>query len=62
MDIVFILVPLTLLLALLALGAYFWAVKSGQFDDLETPSLRVLFDDEDKSSAKNEDKEADETS
>lgn len=29
-----------------ALAAYRWAVRDGQFDDLETPALRVLHDDE----------------
>jgi cbb3-type cytochrome oxidase maturation protein len=27
------------------LGAFFWAVRSGQFDDTHTPAIRVLFDD-----------------
>ena len=45
MDIVFILLPLTLLLSLVALGAYIWNVKSGQLDDLETPAVRMLLDE-----------------
>ncbi|PIQ08667.1 MAG: cbb3-type cytochrome oxidase assembly protein CcoS, partial [Ignavibacteriales bacterium CG18_big_fil_WC_8_21_14_2_50_31_20] len=31
--------------ALVFLGAYIWAVKSGQYDDKYTPSVRMLFDD-----------------
>lgn len=46
MGILTILIPIALLLALVAIGGYLWAVKSGQFDDLDTPAHRVLFDDE----------------
>lgn len=35
----------SLLIAMLFLGAYLWATKSGQFDDDYTPSVRMLFDD-----------------
>jgi cbb3-type cytochrome oxidase maturation protein len=45
MGIVFILLPLTLLLALGALAAFFWAVRKGQFEDIETPAVRILFDE-----------------
>ncbi|MDD2942669.1 MAG: cbb3-type cytochrome oxidase assembly protein CcoS [bacterium] len=45
MDIVFALLPAALGLALLAVIAYIWAAKSGQFDDLETPARRMLIDD-----------------
>lgn len=46
MDIVFILLPLTLLLALFFLGCYLWSVRKGQLDDLDTPARRILFDDQ----------------
>jgi cbb3-type cytochrome oxidase maturation protein len=46
MGIVFVLLPISLALAAIALCAYFWGVRNGQFDDLETPALRILFDDE----------------
>ncbi|MCB0354983.1 MAG: cbb3-type cytochrome oxidase assembly protein CcoS [Bdellovibrionales bacterium] len=46
MDIVFFLVPASLFLALIALGAFFWSVLSGQMEDLDTPPRRILFDDE----------------
>jgi len=39
------LILISLTLALGFLGAFFWAVKSGQFDDTETPSRRMLFED-----------------
>ena len=46
MEIIYVLLPLSIVLALGALVGYFWAVKRGQFDDLETPSRRILFDDD----------------
>jgi cbb3-type cytochrome oxidase maturation protein len=46
MDILFLLIPLSVVLAV-AIGVAFWmAVDSGQFDDLEAPAIRVLADDD----------------
>ena len=46
MESLYILVPLSVLLAFL-IGAAFWrAVESGQFDDLEAPGIRILVDDD----------------
>ena len=45
MEFVYIALPLALAIAIFALIAFIWATRSGQFDDLETPSRRVLFDD-----------------
>lgn len=39
------LILISLCLALVFLWAFFWAVKNGQFDDTETPSRRILFED-----------------
>lgn len=47
MSIIFIVLPLALLVVGAALWAYVWAVKRGQFDDLDTPAVRMLHDDED---------------
>lgn len=47
MNSLFLLIPLALVLVVFAAWAFFWAVRSGQFDDLETPALRILLDDED---------------
>ncbi|MGE0114573.1 MAG: cbb3-type cytochrome oxidase assembly protein CcoS [Steroidobacteraceae bacterium] len=44
MSVVFILIPLSLVLVGLAAWAFFWAVNSGQFDDLETPGWEILTD------------------
>jgi cbb3-type cytochrome oxidase maturation protein len=50
MDLVFFLLPLSLILACVGVWAFIWATRSGQFDDLETPAQRVLFDDEEDTS------------
>ena len=46
MTIILILVPLSLVLVALAVWAFFWAVGSGQFDDLDSPAYRILLDDD----------------
>ena len=46
MNAVLMLIPLALLLLVLAVGAFFWAVDRGQFDDLQTPGLLPLDDAE----------------
>ncbi|QDU32105.1 Cytochrome oxidase maturation protein cbb3-type [Poriferisphaera corsica] len=46
MSVIYIVLPLALVLALIALVAFIWSVRGGQFDDLSTPSLRMLHDDE----------------
>jgi len=45
-SIFYILVPAALVLAGLGVLAFRWAVRDGQFDDVETPALRILLDDE----------------
>ncbi len=47
MNILFALIPLAMLLLVVAVAAFFWAVRSGQFDDLDTPAVRILLDDPD---------------
>lgn len=46
MNIFYLLIGVSLFAALIFLGAFIWAVRSGQFDDNETPSIRILFDDD----------------
>lgn len=46
MTIIFVLIPLGLLLLGAAVFAFFWAARSGQFDDLESPAWRILMDDD----------------
>ena len=45
MTILFALIPLAIALLVLAIWAFFWAVREGQFEDLETPAVRILLDD-----------------
>jgi len=42
-----LLIPVALLLGLTGLAAFFWSLKSGQFDDLDGAANRILIDDED---------------
>jgi len=46
MTIIFFLIGCSVLMALIFLGAFFWAQHTGQNDDLYTPSVRILIDDE----------------
>lgn len=46
MEIIYILIPLSLVLVAVILGFVIWAVRSGQFDDLERPAYRILDDDD----------------
>jgi cbb3-type cytochrome oxidase maturation protein len=45
-DILYLLIPLSVLLVAVIVIAFLWAVRSGQFDDLEGPAHRILFDDD----------------
>jgi len=45
-SILFVLIPLGLVLVGFAAWAFFWAVNHGQFDDLDTPAIAILADDE----------------
>ena len=46
MALVYVLLPLALLVMAVWIALFVWAVRQGQFDDLETPALRILFDDD----------------
>ncbi len=46
MSVILILIGFSLLIAIGFLIAYIWAVKSGQYDDNYTPSVRILFDND----------------
>ena len=56
MSVIAVLIVISLLIALGFLIAFLWAVKSGQYNDTYTPSIRMLFD-EDKKEEKNKDKQ-----
>ena len=46
MEVLYFLIPLSLVFVALGIGIFFWAVKSGQYEDLEGPAHRILFDDD----------------
>lgn len=46
MTILLALIPISLLLFGVALAAFFWALRRGQFDDLDTPPLDILREDD----------------
>ncbi|HLA35330.1 MAG TPA: cbb3-type cytochrome oxidase assembly protein CcoS [Rhodocyclaceae bacterium] len=46
MDILYLLIPLSLVLVFLIAVVFWWSLKSGQFDDLEGPGYRVVMDDD----------------
>jgi cbb3-type cytochrome oxidase maturation protein len=46
MGMIYIMLIVSLIIALFFLVSFLWATRSGQFDDDYTPSVRVLFDDE----------------
>jgi cbb3-type cytochrome oxidase maturation protein len=46
MEILYLLIPLSVVLVFLIGAVFWWSVKSGQFDDLEGPGYRVIMDDD----------------
>lgn len=46
MSVLWLVLPLALLLSGGALAAFLWAARRGQLDDLETPAIRMLYDEE----------------
>lgn len=46
MNSLYILIPIALVLVTVAVAAFLWAVRSGQFEDLDTEGKRILFDQE----------------
>lgn len=49
MAVIYVLLPVALVMAVGAVIAFRWAVRQGQYDDLDTPPLRMLHDDEPRS-------------
>lgn len=46
MSVLYVLLPLALIFAGAAVAVFVWAVRAGQLDDLETPAIRALYDDD----------------
>lgn len=59
MSIIYILIPLAIIIVSLAIGIFFWAVKSNQFEDLERHGYSILFDDDIKSPSSSTNKPSD---
>ena len=51
----YLLIPISLLLVFVIGAVFWWALRSGQFDDLEGPAYRILFDDRDEPERRDED-------
>jgi cbb3-type cytochrome oxidase maturation protein len=46
MSVIYILLPLALVIVASAVGAFIWAARRGQFDDVDTPAMRVVLEDD----------------
>jgi cbb3-type cytochrome oxidase maturation protein len=46
MEVIYLLIPIALLLVIVIVAVFFWAIRSGQFDDMEGPAHRILMDDD----------------
>ncbi|WP_075185799.1 cbb3-type cytochrome oxidase assembly protein CcoS [Teredinibacter haidensis] len=46
MESLLILIPIAIVFVIIAIAIFFWAVKSGQYEDLDTEARRILFDSE----------------
>ncbi|MDP4599327.1 MAG: cbb3-type cytochrome oxidase assembly protein CcoS [Pseudomonadales bacterium] len=51
MEVVFVLVPISLLIVVIALWAFVWSVRGDQYDDLDKEAHRILFEDESETAA-----------
>ncbi len=54
MYVMFVLIGFSLLVAIIFLVVFIWAVRSGQYEDQYTPSVRAIFDDDTRKKSKNE--------
>ena len=60
MDILYLLVPLSIVLVFVIGALFWWSLRSGQFDDMEGPAHRILMDDDTPAAeARQEESEAD---
>ncbi|OEJ99785.1 cbb3-type cytochrome oxidase assembly protein CcoS [Roseivirga misakiensis] len=54
MSVILVLIITSIVVAIVFLGAFFWAVKSGQYDDTYSPSVRMLFEEKGKKKVNHE--------
>lgn len=45
MEILYLLIPISILFSLCALGAFVWSVRNGQFQDLDRPAEQLIFEE-----------------
>lgn len=57
MEIVTLLIGLALILVAIIIWAFFWAVKSGQFDDMEGPAHRIIMEEDQRPATEGEDEQ-----
>ena len=58
MEIIYLLIPLSIILVGLIIAGFLWAVNSGQFDDLEGPAYRILQDEDELDQHRKSDKDS----
>jgi len=46
MEVIYLLIPVAIILTIIIVGVFIWAIRHGQFDDLEGPAHRILIDDD----------------
>lgn len=46
MSIIYVLIPIAMLFVSIAVGVFFWAVKSDQYEDLDREGINILFDED----------------
>ncbi len=56
MDVIYGLIPLMIILGLVMVIIFFWAVRNGQYDDMEGDAHRILMDEDDPNLPKNQEK------
>lgn len=61
MSIIYVLIPIAAIFVALAIGIFFWAVRSDQFEDLERQGMNVLLDDDEPTKQKNHEQASQQT-
>jgi len=61
MNILYLLIPISIIFLSLAIAGLIWSIKKGQYDDLDSPAHRILFDDDEHMMPGNSKKKTDES-
>ena len=62
MDILYLLIPISLIIVAIAVWIFMWAIRSGQYEDLEGPAHRILMDDDSVKTGKDAEEKKEENS